>query len=1115
MTIPTFTANPEVVRLVAEGERLAYAHQSNPAFATETALIEPVPHQRIAVYQRMLGQPRLRFLLADDAGAGKTIMTGLYVREMLSRRLIRRALIVPPAGLVGNWEREMNSLFNLPFRVAAGSEARANNPFVGEDSDLLIVSVDTLSGDRMFGRLQEPGVAPYDLVVFDEAHKLSADREPDFTIYKSDRYKLAEALAGVHTGDHRWQLSWSAVHLLLLTATPHMGKDFPYYCLWRLLEPEALASEEAFNAMPPDAHQRHFIRRTKEEMVTMDGRPLYPRRNSDTISFELKTGPISERRLYDATTEYIRNYYNQSALLNQTAARFAMTVFQRRLASSTYALMKSLERRQQKLDELIRQIERGELSLEQLRDAQRRLERQRDVFADKTADEEAGADGREENEDSDDRLLRGVLVISLDQLREERAQVASLLALAQQLHNDPNHDDAKFEKLREVIRDPRFRDEKLIIFTEHRDTLDYIVRRLEALGYAGQVAQIHGGMPYKQREAQLDLFRKPASDGGATYLVATDAAGEGLNMQFCWLMINYDIPWNPARLEQRMGRIHRYGQKHDPVIIINLIAADTREGGVMRTLLTKLQAIRDQMGSDKVYDVIGRLFEGVSLRDYMASIALGAPEDAARAEMELRGRLTREQTEALLARERALYGEGGEIRRLLPQLQQDAERETFRRLIPGYVRRYIEKAAPFIGLRIEGRLDGCFSFAAQQSGSMDWLTPMLETFKPEQRNCLTVNRPADADAAIFLHPGQRLFDFIRDFVAARFRPDALAGAVFTDPYAAQPYTFHLASIEVRREADPSLPQLARAETLHSALIGLKQFEDGSIEVCAPDYLLLLKGATGSIPPQAVAQANRGKFACARVLAYARDVVASQLAEAKRREWRERLPEREAFIRAGYDYQEAELARARTRLRARAGDGNAQSRSQLTRIIEQQRQLHQRRDAALAALQREPELIGVGEVTFIAHALVAPSSDPVERERFDAETEAIAMEFAMNYERACNAQVCDVSKPHLARAASLEDWPGFDLYSRRPNNEERAIEVKGRARTGSVEMKENEYAKAASLQDKYWLYVVYDCATPHPRLLRIQNPFQNLIAKQKGNVVISESSILGAAKVESE
>lgn len=265
----TFSTDPEIVRVVAEAERLAFGHLVNPAFAVETSLIDPLPHQRIAVYQT---QVRLRFLLADDAGAGKTIMTGLHIREMLARRLIRRVLIVPPAGLVGNWEAEMEKLFSLSFHIVGGGEARAGNPFTGPNSDELIVSVDTLCGDRMFARLQEPAVEPYDLVIFDEAHKLSADRQPDFTIRRTDRYKLAEALAGIPSDDARWSLTWSCHHLLLLTATPHMGKDFPYYCLWRLLEPDALATIDAFNAYPVDARRRHFIRRTTAPGLDRAGR---------------------------------------------------------------------------------------------------------------------------------------------------------------------------------------------------------------------------------------------------------------------------------------------------------------------------------------------------------------------------------------------------------------------------------------------------------------------------------------------------------------------------------------------------------------------------------------------------------------------------------------------------------------------------------------------------------------------------------------------------------------------------------------------------------------------------------------------------------------------------
>lgn len=324
-----FTASPDVVKSLVEGERLSFGHLANPAFATEIASIDPLPHQRIAVYDHMLKQARLRFLLADDAGAGKTIMTGLYIREMLSRRLFRRVLIVPPAGLIGNWQRELQVLFSLPFEIVSGSDAKGKNPFIGPASDRIIISVDTLVGEKVFGRLGEEGVEPYELVVFDEAHKLSCDRGADFRIRKTGRYKLAEAIAGVQNSERGWRLPWHAHHLLLLTATPHMGKEFPYYALWRLLEPEVLTTTDAFDEFPAEQRQNYFIRRTKEEMVRLDGQPLYPKRFSDTLGYALTQGEVSEQRLYDETTEYLRHVYNRAKMLNQSAARLAMGVFQR------------------------------------------------------------------------------------------------------------------------------------------------------------------------------------------------------------------------------------------------------------------------------------------------------------------------------------------------------------------------------------------------------------------------------------------------------------------------------------------------------------------------------------------------------------------------------------------------------------------------------------------------------------------------------------------------------------------------------------------------------------------------------------------------------------------
>ena len=387
-----------------------------------------------------------------------------------------------------------------------------------------------------------------------------------------------------------------------------MGKDFPYYALWRLLEPDVLATVDAFNAYPPDARRRHFIRRTKEEMVSFEGKRIYPDRVSDTLSYDLSQGEISEQTLYDETTDYIETYYNRARILNRSAARLAMSVFQRRLASSTYALLRSFERRVEKLDGLIDAIQAGRITADELAAMQRKLDDTKDVFEEETGDEETAKGGKEENEIAEGKALGGVVAVSLAELLAERDQVQSLLDLAKQV--DAKGDESKFDKLREVLDDPESRDEKLIIFTEHRDTLDYLVRRLEGLGFTGQIARIHGGMDFREREEQIEFFRKTVRDGGALYMVCTDAAGEGLNMQFAWRLLNWDIPWNPARLEQRMGRIHRYKQMHDPVFIINLVAGKTREGRVMKTLLEKLERIRKELGSDKVFDVIGRLFEG-------------------------------------------------------------------------------------------------------------------------------------------------------------------------------------------------------------------------------------------------------------------------------------------------------------------------------------------------------------------------------------------------------------------------------------------------------------------------------------------------------------------------
>jgi superfamily II DNA or RNA helicase/DNA-binding XRE family transcriptional regulator len=1115
-----FSADPESVRTVAEAERLSYGYMFNSAFATEISRIDPLPHQRIAVYQHMLPQPRLRFLLADDAGAGKTIMAGLYIREMLTRRLIRRVLIVPPAGLIGNWESELRKLFGLRFKIVTGADARTANPFAGPDGDFVIVSVDTLCGEKMLARVREPDVAPYELAIFDEAHKLSARLEDGFTLRRTERYKLAEALAGVHSADPQYRLPWSCRHLLLLTATPHMGKDFPYYCLWRLLEPEVLSTREAFDAYPTASRRRHFIRRTKEEMVRFDGSRIFPRRASDTLSYELSPGEVSEQALYDRTTDYMREYYNRAGFLNRSAARLAMSVFQRRLASSTYALMRSFQRRLAKLDGFIEEVRAGRLTPEQLVSLQERLKVE-DV-EEKTADEEQIEDGLEENEAAEIAAMAGVVGATLGELEAERNQVHGLLELAGQVYD--RGEDSKFEKLREVIRDPRWREQKILVFTEHRDTLDFIVQSLGAMGFTGKVAQIHGAMDYRERQEQVDFFDRPAADGGAAYMICTDAAAEGINLQrSCWMMVNYDIPWNPARLEQRMGRIHRYKQTHE-VLIINLVAGRTREGRVLKTLLEKLEKIRKELNSDKVFDVIGRLFEGVSLKDYLERAV--TDQGATESQSEIEGKLTPEQIKAFEEWERKLYGEGGEVIARLEEQRAIVSREKLRRLLPGYVRSFIEKAAPMLGLRIEGDMDGVFSFAEARPRALDPFWPVLEEYPSERSNRFVLHNPdrfngTGSQPVIFLHPGEPFFEALREAVVSRFCADAMRGALFVDPTARSPYLFHLMLVQIARKADDNFDALRSEEPIEWQLVGLRQADSGGIAECPVEHLLLLRGGPGGIPLAVRPFAARGLAGAAMAADFAREKIAGPLAERHQAAMIASLPERERFIETGYRYEEDNLLAGRVMAANKARQGDSRAAAELERIKERQRLLEDLKQCAIAALRREPELVEPGEVSFLAHALVVPSADPEDKKRHDEEIEKVAVRLAMEYERQQGWTPRDVSTPPLARAAGLTDNPGFDILSNRPAFgatsaqstvfEERAIEVKGRAAVGDIELSDNEWSRACNLRDRYWLYVVYNCGTPAPRLLRVRNPFHKLIATAKGGVLIDEIEIVRSAE----
>ncbi|MBQ9407485.1 MAG: DUF3883 domain-containing protein [Desulfovibrio sp.] len=1092
-----FASTSQKVRAAIEAERLAYAHSVNPAFATEISRIDPLPHQRIAVYDHMLKQDPLRFLLADDAGAGKTIMCGLYIREMLARKRIKRIIIIPPAGLVGNWRNELSRLFQLEATIVSGSMIRNEsvNPFAVHD--FVICSIDTIRAARAMARLAD-GPA-FDLAVFDEAHKMSCNRSSDMRIRESERYKAASAIAGAdgHTSPSKRLLPWHATHLLLLTATPHMGKEYPYFALWRLLEPQLFCTPQAFASATPETRAEHFIRRTKEEMVTLDGKHLYPMRCSSTLSYALSK---SERELYDATTDYLLYIYNKAQILNRTASQLALGVFQRRLASSTWALLCSMERRVEKINGIIAKIEANEITEDQLQ----RMEIQQEERARNTPElysipTDEAEPGMEQDEEEENNALGNMVASSLTDLYYERDCVLGLVKKAREVYESGS--ESKFEKLREVIESPEYTDEKLLIFTEHKDTLEFLSHRLEALGYTDRIAFIHGGLGFEDRQDQIALFRK--SDG-ARIMLCTDAAAEGVNLQFCWIMLNYDIPWNPARLEQRMGRIHRYGQKHDPVFLLNMVASNTCEGTVLEKLLDKLEAIRRHLHSDKVFDSIGRVFSEISITDWMRRAMLAAKNgkgmDAVGEELD--GVLTEEQILAIESQEKIIYGDGGDVKVELPRLRADMDKEYLRRLLPGYTQAWLEQAALLLGLKIEGNTATAFRLRSVPGCHIDHsvLWDAINSQAKEYDPLLSL-RPS-SPSAIWVHPGEPVFEALRKLTWAVLHADAMSGAVFLDYEATEPYIMQAARIHVVRSRGDS------EEILDERLVCIRHAEGKPTAFCPMETLLVLgDGGNTAYTPSVRRLAGSSASIREDFEEFLRQAAIGVSDQIRQRE-KKALPLRQRQIRQGLNFESAALAARIKSIRDQIRQENADQALQdemaeaRTRLTE----IQQRCTTLLGMLQANVDAIAPGAIENLGYALVMPATEArvleLDPDLLCPPIEAIAMRVAIAWE----SQFSDVTAVHTparARAAHLPEYPGFDLLAYEKGTR-KCIEVKGTGGNGQIMMSQNEVARSANLGDEYWLYAVFGCATAQPRLIRVQNPFEKLIMRSYLNATVRHS-----------
>ena len=999
--------------------------------------------------------PRIRFLLADDPGAGKTIMAGLLLKELKIRGLVKRTLIITPASLSFQWQREMKEKFREQFEVIRSDVLRANygmNPW--QERNQVITSISWVS--RIEDAKDSLLRSRWDLIIVDEAHKMAA--------YSADKktlaYRLGESLSGMTD------------HFLLMTATPHKG-DPENFCLFlELLDRDVYGNVKSLEEAMRRNYAPFYLRRTKEALVSFPDpetgqvKKLFTNRTVNTASFDLDG---DEYDFYDALTRYVEDQSMKAAQDDSPRSRaltFTMAMLQRRFASSIYAVHRSLERMRDKRKKI-------------LEDPREFLRKQMDI------PEDLDDLSEEEREEYIEEIENAAISFDPTVLKEDIQQIGRLIDQARVL--EQREIESKLVKLKSVLNElqifsnPKM---KLLIFTEHKDTLDYLAgdgkdsRPLGKLREWGlNVTQIHGGMKIGDRDTPgTRIYAERNFREEAQVLVATEAAGEGINLQFCWLMINYDIPWNPVRLEQRMGRIHRYGQEHD-CLISNFAAVNTREGRVLQKLLQRLSEIRDELGTDHVFDVIGEVFPSNLLEKLfreMYARRTDLPNIEARIVHEVDAnrfrRITDSTLEGLAKRElnlSSILGKSTEARE--------------RRLIPEVIEDFFITAGPIAGIN---------SRPVQKDGHVYRIGKVPRTLAPigerlegrfgklgrDYQKIVFDKALLPADPTLeWVTPGHPLFEVVREDVADRVRDDLRRGAVFFDLHASTPYRLDVFGASIKD---------GRANTLHRRLFTVETASTGEMLVRQESLFLEIspapKGTSvpsdGHLPDRAAVEHYLVQSALQPFL--------TEVAAQRNKEVDTISRHMEISLGELIHRQNLQLAELVNRQQAGATipglDGNiALSEAHLD-------ELNLRLENRRAALQNERQCT-IGDIQHLGRAWVLPHPErnspgfaPMVR---DDEIEHIAVLEATRHETERGWVVESVEA----------DNRGFDLISRRPHPHDektftdvRFIEVKGRVAIGEVALTANEYKTAERLKRDYWLYVVFNCGTA-PELHAVQDP----------------------------
>jgi superfamily II DNA or RNA helicase len=1083
----SFDGDGALLRLVSEAYRIRLAHLFDPLLAVHTSILDPLPHQITGVYGEMLTRQPLRYLLADDPGAGKTIMAGLLIKELIIRGDVRRCLVCCPGSLVDQWQDELFYRFQLPFEIITRDKIESShtgNPFA--ELNLIICRLDHLSrNEDLQAKLEQ---TDWDLIICDEAHKMSATFFSGEVKY-TKRYRLGQLLARLTR------------HFLLLTATPHNGKEEDFQLFMALLDGDRFEGRFRDGAHVTDVSD--LMRRlVKEQLLKFDGTPLFPERLAYTVNYELS--PL-EADLYRQVTEYVREEMNRAQRLAQEGegrrsmvVGFALTILQRRLASSPEAIYQSLRRRRERLEKRLREeklLKRG---------AEARLEAEVPAITEETIEDIDDAPDAEVEEIEEEVVDQASAARTIAELAAEIETLKRLENLAQTVRRSGT--DKKWEELSGLLQgsgkveasahlfDSQGHRRKLVIFTEHKDTLTYLDDHIRSLlGRPERVVVIHGGLGREDRKKAQEAFTQ---DKEVMVLVATDAAGEGINLQRAHLMVNYDLPWNPNRLEQRFGRIHRIGQT-EVCHLWNLVADETREGDVFRTLLKKLEEERRALGG-KVFDVLGRLFQEKRLRDLLIeAIRYGDQPEVKERVNKAVADATQHRHIVDLLEERALAHDTMDASRVR-KIKEDMERAEAQRLQPHFISSFFIQAFRLLGGTIRERetkryeithVPGVIRSRDRVIGLGQAVLTRYERVTFEKDLITEQGKPL----AAFLCPGHPLLDATIDLILERYRDLLKRGALLVDPtdqgeairalfyleHAIQDGKVERSGLRRVISKRMQFTEIDSGGTVRSGgtapYLDYRPVTPEEKELITPSLELpWLRGdLEGQIKTYAVSHLVLEHLT--EVRTHKEELVKKTMAAVH-----DRLTKEIAFWdHRSLDLQEQELA---GRINARINSAKARQRAD---------DLEDRLRRRMEELEQERRLSPQAPVV-IGGALVIPAgllarlkgeraAEPSMFARETAEVERLAMEAVMVKERRRGREPVDVSQAKC----------GYDIESKQTDNGKLFfIEVKGRiAGAPTVTITRNEILTAFNKPEEFILAIVEVTEGSAREPVYLQRPFQ--------------------------